>query len=107
MNPTPDGKAVHSDEIHGLGPDALTGECSVAVNDEKQHLFSAIAPCRTCLARVRPMATGSTASRWLGFETRWSATLLPLRRCIVAGGAHVILNVAAAENAARVYVFKF
>ncbi len=36
-------------------------------------------PSRTCLARARPSATGSTASRWLGFETRWMLTLRPSR----------------------------
>ena len=37
-----------------------------------------LAPMRICLARARPMTTGSTASRWLGLETRWSAMVLPL-----------------------------
>ena len=36
-------------------------------------------PRRACLARTRPMATGSTASRWLGFDTRWILTSLPPR----------------------------
>ena len=35
------------------------------------------APVRSCHARARPITTGSTASRWLGFEARCSETTLP------------------------------
>src|ERR1035441_2344861 len=46
----------------------------------KGRYFSrAPSPVRSCLARVRPTVTGSTASRWLGLETRWMWTLSPLR----------------------------
>src|ERR1035438_2353691 len=35
-------------------------------------------PARSCLARVRPTVTGSTASRWLGFDARWIWIFFPL-----------------------------
>ena len=39
--------------------------------------FRPDSPARVCFARARPMATGSTASRWLGLETRWIPTFRP------------------------------
>ena len=39
--------------------------------------FRSVSPARCCFARARPTATGSTASRWLGFETRCIPTFRP------------------------------
>ena len=75
-----DGVAVDAGEIEGFGPDALAGEGGVAVDDDGQDLIAVHrAPMRSCAARARPMATGSTASRWLGLETRCRATVPPVR----------------------------
>ena len=61
---------------------------------------------RVCLARARPIATGLTASRWLGFDTRWMRSLLAAGAGKDAGRADVILHVSAAENAAGIDVLE-
>ena len=83
-----DFKAGQRAEDEAFGEDALAGEGGVAVHDDGQDLvaaglirtieFRADSQMRVCLARERPRATGSTASRWLGFETRCSEMALPL-----------------------------
>ena len=66
-----DGVSLEVGEIQRFGPDALAGEGGVAMHDDRNDLSACLpSPRRVCLARARPMATGSTASRWLGFETR-------------------------------------
>ena len=51
-------------EIQGFCPDALAGKGGVAVDEHRAGRWSMPRlPKRICLARARPMATGSTASR--------------------------------------------
>ena len=56
--------------VESLGKNALSRERAIAVNQERQKFLTSAFPARSCLARVRPTVTGSTASRWLGLETR-------------------------------------
>src|SRR5271154_1813288 len=46
----------------------------IAIGTTSRRPFS---PRRICLARVRPMSTGSAASRWLGLDTRWITNSRP------------------------------
>ena len=65
------GVALQVGQIQGLGHDALPREGRIAVDQQRQEFLDRrLRPARSCLARVRPTVTGSTASRWLGFETR-------------------------------------
>jgi hypothetical protein len=66
-----DGVAGEVGIIQRLRGDALPGERGVAVHQHGRYFALPPSPARSCLARVRPTVTGSTASRWLGFEARW------------------------------------
>ena len=103
-------------EIQRFRPDALAGKGRVAMHNDPERLFrtrrragqlrTVDMPCRDCLARARPIATGSTASRWLGLETRVNADLLAGGRGVYAGGPNVIFHVARAKHAARIDILE-
>ena len=103
-----DVEAGERGQVEGFGRDALAGEGGVAVDDDGQDLLLClvVAAMRVCQARARPMTTGSTASRWLGLEARWRATVWPLGDGVLAGGAHVVLDVAAAQVLRGIDVFE-
>ena len=74
---------IVDDDVHGpadresleicvvqcLRPNPLARERGIAVNQQRQNACLATSPARTCLARARPSATGSTASKWLALDT--------------------------------------
>ena len=94
-------------EVERFGRDPLAGERRVAVQDDRHDPRCARrSPSRTWRARVRPSATGYTASRWLGFDTSLTRRLAAVLRPVGAGGAHVVLDVAAAQHALRVGVLE-
>ena len=99
--------AVECGEVEGFRPDALAGEGRVAVDDDGEDLAGSIGADAILAGAGAAHATGSTASRWLGLETRWRARFCRCGRAEVAGGAHVVLHVAAAQDAAGVDVFEF
>ena len=73
MDGAADFEAWERSEDQALGEDALAGEGGIAMHDDGQDLIAAgslgqsevraASQMRVCLARERPSATGSTASR--------------------------------------------
>ena len=66
-----DGVAAQVGKVQGLGGDSLPCESRVAVHDERQDLqLCRRGRCASAWRARVPSATGFTASRWLGFDTR-------------------------------------
>ena len=63
-------------------------------------------PMRVCLARARPKATGSTASKLAGVRDQVNPHLSAVRAGKHASRADVIFHVAAAEHTARIDIFE-
>ena len=92
--------------IHGFGEDALSGECGIAV-DKQREIFFASAFAGAVLFGAR----AADGDRIDGFEVagiryQMDVNLVAAARDVFAGRAHVIFHVAGAENAARVDVFE-
>lgn len=103
----PDVVASERGHVEGFGRDALAGEGCVAVKDDGKDLLLAV------FAHANLPGAGSAHDdRVYGFEmARIGGEMerhgLAGGRGVLAGGSHVVLDVAAAEDGARVDVFEF
>ena len=106
VNGAADGVAGKIGVIHGLGKNALPGECSVAVDEQWQILF---APAFT--AAVLFGTSAANGHRIDGFEVagignQMDVNFVAAARGVFARRAHVVFHVAGAEYAARVDILE-
>ena len=108
MDGAADVEARERAEVEGLGPDALAGEGGVAVDDHGQDSGRWPSSPDACL-----LGAGAAHGDWVdGFQVAGVRDQVEADRSCrsarvkVAGGAHVVLHVAAAQDAARVDVFE-
>jgi hypothetical protein len=100
------GVAVDGAEVHGFRPDSLTGEGRVAVNNDRQDAIDAV----NAIAVLT--STGAAHGHWIdSLEMARVRDEVQRDMAAIAGGefagrANVVLDVAAAENAARIDVFE-
>jgi hypothetical protein len=98
--------AVDGGEVEGLGPDALAGEGCVTVDDDGQDAVSAVS-ANAILTR----AGAAHGDRIDGFEVAGIRNHVQgdgaaIARGEAAGGSDVVLDVATAQDAARIDVFE-
>ncbi len=97
-----DGEAVDGGEVEGFGPDALAGEGGVAVDDHGEDLGVGVGvACRegailTSARAAHDDGVGGLEVRRVGGEVERDG--LAVGGGEVAGGAHVVLDVAAAHG---------
>ena len=101
-----DGVAGKIGVIHGLGKNALTGERSVAVNQQWQILFASAFTAAILFGASAANRDGIDRFEMAGIRNQMDVNFVAAPRRVFAGRAHVIFNVAGAENAARVDVFE-
>src|SRR6185369_3650468 len=99
------GVAAKRAEVQGLGPDALTGESGIAVHDDGQRLFLALFAATGLLGANATHGNGIDSFQVRGIGDEVNANL-PALELAETGGAHVVLDVSAAEHGARIDVFK-
>src|SRR6185312_11477892 len=99
--------AVQRRHVQRLGANALTGECSVAVEDDRQHLlFAGFADALLPCARA-PHDDGIDRLKMARVRGEVQVNDPAVGRSEVAGRAGMILYVAAAHDAARIDIFEF
>ena len=106
VNGAADGVAGKVGVVHGLGENALSGECSVAVNQQWQIFFASAFTAAVLFGASAADGDGIDGFEMAGIRNQMDVNFVAAPRGVFAGRAHVILNVAGAENAARVDVFE-
>ncbi len=101
-----DGVAGEVGVVHGLGEDALSGECGVAVDEERKIFFASAFAGAVLLGAGAADGDGIDGFEVAGVRDQVDVNFSAAARFVFAGRAHVILHVAGAENAARVDVFE-
>ena len=92
--------------VHGLGGNALTGECGVAVDQQRQKFFAAAFAGAVLLGAGASDGDGIDRFQMAGVRDQVNVDLGAAARDVFAGCAQVILHVARAEDAARIDVFE-
>ncbi len=92
--------------VHGLGEDALSGERGVAVDEEREIFFAATFAGAVLLGAGAADGDGIDGFEVAGIGDEVDVDFVATARFVLAGRAHVVLDVAGAENAAGVDVFE-
>ena len=101
-----DAVAGERGEVEGFGGDALTGEGGVAVEDDGEDPLLAFLADADLVGAGAAHDDGVDGFEMAGVGGEMQSDGLAGGRGVFAGGSHVVLHVAAAEDAARVDVFK-
>ncbi len=101
-----DGVSGEVGVVHGLGEDALSGECGVAVDEQREIFFASAFAGAVLLGAGAADGDGVDGFEVAGIRDQVNVDFSAAARFVFAGRAHVILHVARAENAARVDVFE-
>ena len=92
--------------VHGLGEDALPGECGVAMDEERKIFFASAFAGAVLLGASAADGDGIDGFEVAGIGDQVDVNFAAAARGVFAGGSHVILHVSGAENAARIDVFE-
>ena len=106
VNGAADGVAGKVGIVHGLGEDALSGEGGVAVNQKREISSRAAFAGAVLLGASAADGDRIDSFEVAGIRDQMDVNFAAAVRDVFAGGAHVVLHVAAAEDAARVDVFE-
>ena len=106
VNRAADGVSGKVGVVHGLGEDALSGECGVAVNEERKIFLAAAFAGAVLLGAGAADGDGIDGFEMAGVRDEMDVNFAAAARDVFAGGAHVIFHVAGTENAARIDVFE-
>ena len=106
VNRAADGVSGEVGVVHGLGENALSGECGVAVDEKRKIFFAATFPGAILLGAGAADGDGIDGFEVAGVRDEVDVNLAAAAGGVFAGGSHVIFHVAGAENAARIDVFE-
>ncbi len=101
-----DGVALEIGVVHGLGEDALSGERGITVDEQGQIFFGSAFASTVLLGASAAYRNGIDSFEMAGIRNQVDVNFPAAARNVFAGGAHVVLNVSAAKNAAGIDVFK-
>ena len=106
VNGAADGVSGQVGVVHGLGENALSGECGVAVDEQRKIFFASAFAGAVLLGARAADGDGIDGFEMARIRDQVDVNLAAAARDVFAGGAHVIFHVAGAENAARVDIFE-
>ena len=106
VNRAADGVSGEIGVVHGLGENALSGECGVAVNEERKIFFAAAFAGAVLLGASAADGDGIDGFEMAGIRDEVDVNFAAAAGGVFAGGAHVIFHVAGAENAAWIDIFE-
>ena len=101
-----DGVAGEVGVVHGLGEDALSGECGVAVNEERKIFFATTFASAVLLGAGAADGDGIDGFEMTRIGDQVNVDFSAATRFVFAGRTHVILHVTGTENAAGIDIFE-
>ena len=97
---------MRSAKIEGLGHDALAGKCRIAVDQQWQVFLPAVFSGAILLGAGAAHGHRIDSFQMAGIRNQVDVNLRARASDVLAGRAHVVFHIAAAQNAARIDVFK-